>query len=561
MPIDIHPNDFFGARGVMAWYPGPIGSGAAIRLNGPWPQKQRHSWWPWWDDGEEATPNVEYTDGIAIVRINGAIRPESVWWSRTPGLVELEDTVGELAYSDKSDRTVLHITSPGGLMDRLEDFSGVIREHSRVKPIDCFCSDLMGSAAMWIGAQCDSVYCDPLALVGGLGVFTILTDTSKLWEEIGVFSILVRDNDDGVKGLGALEEVTEEYVKDAKRIVLSGSEMFRAAMMRGRGWNEAKTNAMFDGRVWLGTEALGNGLVDGVTTRRQYLKSVAAGELPPTMEAAMPKPRQMDDEMDDEMDDPEEREAFDFFRKIFSGGRRAIRRAGVNREQRKAQALAAPRRRKTEAGDGNGASARITSYQQRTARMEIRTHVREQMKGLKLTPGMQAVEGLEDLLCLNLTLSAYADARADDGGSDEFFEGLFAACPTAYELASDCVDETEALRSAMGLFPVEDPFGVIMDAFGSAPRFVANDPTLKNFAGRKRAGRAPRGDGDGEQSKGSSADQRQPAFSALGAAQKRVLARLTGGKVKDESTYDAATTGIPFAAAGTASEPEEMNDE
>ena len=207
---------------------------------------------------------IEMVGRVAVITFNGVVRPTSMWWSSTPGLEELTKAVLSLSVDVGVDRTVVRGTSPGGLTYRLEDFVAAVKQHSSVKPIDFFGSDIVLSAAYWMAAAFDSVWVDSTTSVGGLGVFTLLFDTKKHWEEMGVFTVLVNDNSLGLKGHDHDFEVSEALVADTRNQVLTISSLFRERVSAGRGLSLDETDKLFTGEHWVGAEALEIGLVDGV---------------------------------------------------------------------------------------------------------------------------------------------------------------------------------------------------------------------------------------------------------------------------------------------------------
>lgn len=174
------------------------------------------------------------------------------------GMTKLLNQVG----SDSSIRGVIvRIDSPGGdgfASDEIWREMGLL---SKKKPLVISMSDLAASGGYYIAMTGDPILAYPGTLTGSIGVFYGKADLHGLYDKIGLQKeILTR---------GRFADIDSDYVplSDAARKKLQGSidEFYksfvgRVAQGRHRGYDQVEPLAQ--GRVWLGSQAKTNGLID-----------------------------------------------------------------------------------------------------------------------------------------------------------------------------------------------------------------------------------------------------------------------------------------------------------
>jgi protease-4 len=173
-------------------------------------------------------------------------------------MTKLLDQVG----SDSGIRGVIvRIDSPGGdgfASDEIWREMGLL---SKKKPLVISMSDLAASGGYYIAMTGDPILAYPGTLTGSIGVFYGKADLHGLYDKIGLQKeILTR---------GRFADIDSDYVplSNAARKKLQGSidEFYksfvgRVAQGRHRGYDQIEPLAQ--GRVWLGSQAKANGLID-----------------------------------------------------------------------------------------------------------------------------------------------------------------------------------------------------------------------------------------------------------------------------------------------------------
>lgn len=215
-------------------------------------------------DASRAGSDYLNRNGVAIVSIDG---PMAKFDSSLGGAntVRLRAAVRAAAADEAVSAIVLRVDSPGGTVDGTMEFAADVAAANKIKPVYGFAEDLAASAALWVLAQARKVYANATALVGSIGVYFALVDSSKSYEMQGLKTIIVGSG--GLKGAGAEgAPVSEEYVAHLEAIVADRTKFFIQAIADGRGMSTADVRALADGRVWNATDAKKLGLIDGVRT-------------------------------------------------------------------------------------------------------------------------------------------------------------------------------------------------------------------------------------------------------------------------------------------------------
>jgi signal peptide peptidase SppA len=214
-------------------------------------------------DGTVTKPLYEIQNGVAVIPIEDQITKHQSSFGGTSSVVTRKAI--RAAVNDRDVTSImLHIDSPGGTVSGTADLGWEVRRAKSAKPVHAYIEDMGASAAYWIAVQADRVTCNDTAMVGSIGVYTVLADTTGAQEMDGIKLQTVSSG--GIKGAGADGRVTPELIDDVQREIDSLNERFLAAVADGRGMDIEAVRAWNDGRVFVGSEAVALGMVDAVET-------------------------------------------------------------------------------------------------------------------------------------------------------------------------------------------------------------------------------------------------------------------------------------------------------
>lgn len=220
-------------------------------------------------------------EGTAIIPVSGIIAKHShmvngVSQPRGTSIETLRAQLDEALGASEVSSILLDIESPGGCVDGIADFASRIYQASFQKPIIGFIDGLGASAAYWIASQANAIYASQAANVGGLGIYTIVVDTSRRAEALGLKFLIFRSGPH--KGVGESGvEVTDENAEALQEMVQAHFEVLLDGVMRGRGefgLTDQALHDLADGRTYISKVAAKNKLIDGIATFEEALQLI-----------------------------------------------------------------------------------------------------------------------------------------------------------------------------------------------------------------------------------------------------------------------------------------------
>ncbi len=227
------------------------------------------------DDDDATGPALEplYVvagGGIAVVRVEGVIGKRLSLMETMCGGCDLDTVAAALtaAAADGNVRAVLlDFDSPGGIGVGLPELSVQIARLREVMPVFAFSDYLMASAAYWLAAQADEIYCTPSAVVGSIGAYFAACDDSEAWKMAGK-ERLIFNGDATYKAMGTPGKA---WTDDEKAYMQARSVKATAAIRAAAQANRVLAPETMQGQTFDGEEALGANLVDGLVNSREEL--------------------------------------------------------------------------------------------------------------------------------------------------------------------------------------------------------------------------------------------------------------------------------------------------
>jgi protease-4 len=267
-------------------------SGRRVRLGGsyePEPTRAAERW---------GRPPV-----IEVVRVEGAIvagksRRAPVGDEALAGARTIAAQIRHAADDREVKAIVLRVDSPGG-----DGFASdliwreVVRARER-KPVIASMGDLAASGGYLAAAGADVIVAEPSTLTGSIGVFIVKPDLSGLLSKLSI------GREGYARGQNAeIASVTRAWTV-AERVAVEKQidgfyRIFVARVAEGRRLSPDAVEAVAQGRVWTGRQALERGLVDvlgsledalAIASERAGLRGGAAIERADTRDGASPGP-------------------------------------------------------------------------------------------------------------------------------------------------------------------------------------------------------------------------------------------------------------------------------
>ena len=170
---------------------------------------------------------------------------------------------------------VLRVNSPGGSVIASEKIRTALKLLMAEKPVVASYGNYAASGGYWISAGANKIYSDATCLTGSIGVFSMIPEFSKTAGKVGVNMVTVGSNKHSdmyslMRPFDAEETASmQAYVDDVY-------ERFVGLVAEGRSLEKQAVDDMAQGRVWVGTDALGLGLVDEIGGLREAVNYAAS---------------------------------------------------------------------------------------------------------------------------------------------------------------------------------------------------------------------------------------------------------------------------------------------
>ena len=162
---------------------------------------------------------------------------------------------------DKIKSIVIRVNSPGGSALASELIWREIELTKKVKPVIVSMGDLAASGGYYIASNADKIIAEPTTITGSIGVFGMLPNGKNLADNIGINAEQVATNINAVtySFFEPLNDNQREFIKEG---ILDIYDLFSRRVAEGRNLSREQVENIAQGRVWTGTDALKNGLVD-----------------------------------------------------------------------------------------------------------------------------------------------------------------------------------------------------------------------------------------------------------------------------------------------------------
>lgn len=211
----------------------------------------------------QASDYREDRDDVAIIHLAGTLQKHAMSFGEATSTVLARQAIRS-AVADKGIRQImLAIESPGGTAAGTMELAAEVASAAKMKNVHAHITDIGASAAYWVAAQASHVTANPMALVGSIGTYQVVTDLSALAEKRGVKVHLVKAGE--FKGAGVQgTKITAEQLAYMQDLVDSRNDLFVRGVATGRGVSEKVARSWADGKAHVAAQAQKLGLIDAV---------------------------------------------------------------------------------------------------------------------------------------------------------------------------------------------------------------------------------------------------------------------------------------------------------
>jgi protease-4 len=164
---------------------------------------------------------------------------------------------------------VLRVNSPGGSVLASEKIKAQI--DSLKVPVIASFGDYAASGGYWISASCDYIYANKTTLTGSIGVFSMIPDFQKTVNDKLHVNITAVNSNKHADMYGMMRPLDKKEIELMQASVEHIYDRFTKIVAEGRNMNVSDVDAIAQGRVWTGAQALELGLVDAIGTLDEAL--------------------------------------------------------------------------------------------------------------------------------------------------------------------------------------------------------------------------------------------------------------------------------------------------
>ena len=169
---------------------------------------------------------------------------------------------------------VLRVNSPGGVALTADLIWRELEILKKEKPLVVSMGNLAASGGYYIACNADVIYAEPTTITGSIGVFGTIPNFSELAGNMGINAEQVATNKNSV-GYSIYEPMTKDFYDVTKEGVEQVYTTFVERVAEGRNMTFDAVDAVAQGRVWTGKEALEMGLVDVLGNMNDAVEAAA----------------------------------------------------------------------------------------------------------------------------------------------------------------------------------------------------------------------------------------------------------------------------------------------
>lgn len=200
-------------------------------------------------------------DKIAVIYAYGEIRGGE-GDDEIIGSERISRAIRDAREDDKVKAIVLRVNSPGGSALASETILREAKLAKDEKPLVVSMGDVAASGGYYIACHADTIVANPTTITGSIGVFGLLMNAKKLYNnKLGINIDTVKTNRYADMGsmYRALTTTERAIIQNSVEQVY---DTFITHVSEGRSMSKEAVDAIGQGRVWTGTDALELGLVD-----------------------------------------------------------------------------------------------------------------------------------------------------------------------------------------------------------------------------------------------------------------------------------------------------------
>ena len=215
---------------------------------------------------------------VAVVHLDGPVVERREQMPRSGRVIASDDVVpvlDDLAENERIEAVVMAVNSPGGSALASDLIARSVSALAEKKPVVAAMGNVAASGGYYISAKAHEIWAHRATITGSIGVVGGKIVLGGALARVGVHNTWMGPAPDP----GLLTPHARFSVDQRRRFRASLKrvyERFCGIVAEGRGKSPEEVEAVAQGRVWTGTQAVENGLVDQLGSVEDALRSAAA---------------------------------------------------------------------------------------------------------------------------------------------------------------------------------------------------------------------------------------------------------------------------------------------
>ena len=218
-------------------------------------------------------PNLKAANKVAVIYAEGNI----IDGTDTDGVAG--DRFAKIIADVRNDKdvkaVVLRVNSPGGSVMASEKIKAELELLNEKVPVIASYGDYAASGGYWISANCDYIFSNATTLTGSIGVFSMIPDVGGVIKNklhVNITPVKSNEHADMLSMMRPLDRQETAYMQASVERIYT---KFTSIVAEGRDMTVEDVDAIAQGRVWAGAEALEIGLVDQIGTIEDAIEYAA----------------------------------------------------------------------------------------------------------------------------------------------------------------------------------------------------------------------------------------------------------------------------------------------
>jgi protease-4 len=218
-------------------------------------------------------PNLKAANKVAVIYAEGNI----VDGSASEGVAG--DRFAKIIADVRADKdvkaVVLRVNSPGGSVMASEKIKAELDLLRENVPVIASYGDYAASGGYWISANSDYIFSNATTLTGSIGVFSMIPDIGGVVKDKLHVTITPVKSNEHADMMGMMRALTPKETAYMQASVENIYNKFTSLVAEGRDMTVEDVDAIAQGRVWAGADAIEIGLVDQIGTIEDAIEYAA----------------------------------------------------------------------------------------------------------------------------------------------------------------------------------------------------------------------------------------------------------------------------------------------